>query len=77
MASNKQYVENLNKILQPLTCSPTAAANTAKKNPARPVVPTSRTNAPISTGTIVKNFSLYASSSGKSILSTFTYFFLC
>jgi hypothetical protein len=52
----------------------TAAANSAKKKPAVPVLPARRTMAAISRGTIVTNLSLYAISSG--ISSFFRYFFL-
>lgn len=49
------------------------AANKAKKNPAIPVAPTSKTIPLIKTGTSVKNFSLYAMSNGS---MNFLYCFL-
>lgn len=49
------------------------AVNSAKKNPAMPVAPTSRTKPPIKIGTNAKNFNLYAINSGR---MNFLYFFL-
>lgn len=49
----------------PLPFKPITAAKSAKKNPASPVVPVSKTNPPIRMGMSVKNFNLYANSKGN------------